>query len=960
MTKNNLKVAETKEKQVKLFLKNHKKIICLVAVMCMILIVWLAGRNTGNTYIGTLNAESDKNVSVYAVDYIIDDSAVILRAEEYNQKSSVNTTYFQNIDDMGNAAVVTDEKGKVVWNFNINNPDDYYIVVKYYTVLGENTDIERNIYIDDSRLTSQAVSFKRNYSTVGEKKYDVQGNEIRQSEEENICWQEMLVRDNSEYSEELCHIRLEKGMHTIVVESVSNGMAIGSISLISNVKTPDTYDKYEECEDTDIKNLNIKIQAEDYTKKSDTSILANNDKTSPATEPSSPSIIKYNTIGGNSWAKTGQWIEWEIDVPEDGNYQIGFRWRQSTKMGGVSTRMLSIDGSVPFEEASRIAFDYDSSWRTGFIGEDKPWTFFLKKGKHTLRLTAGLGDMSDTLRSTDEIIEKLNDIYMKIIMVSGTSPDLKRDYDFKTQIPEVIEQYNEVAKEIQQIIDDANDKTGGTQSTTELQQVLDILTEMYKDPETTAKRLSDFQSSITTLATWLTDSCDQPLELDYIFITSRDTELPKAGKGVLSNIVFSVEQLIASYTVDYTNIGNTTEHSDNDESLTVWIIAGTEQAQVTQQLINEQFITETNIPVKLQNVTTAAIMPAVLVGQGPDVVINLTEAEPINYALRGVVKNLNEYEDVETVLEQFEESTYEAFKLENGLYALPTSVDFPVLFYRKDVLEELDISLEDCETWDTTLQVVLPKLQIKNLKFGINPILASYITFYYQTGNELYSDDKLNILFDTQNASNSFKNFTSIYTDYKQSISFNFANLFRSGEMPVAVMPYSSYYQLAEFAPEIMDKCGVTVVPGIKDEHGNVNHTTTTTVTGASIFNDTDMPDKAWTFLKWWVCDDTQSVYAEKVETILGIAGRVSVVSDKARESIAWSDEILNSLSRQLKMSKGVPQVPGSYYVSRYFDFAFRDVVYDGKDIVQTLISITEDINTEIKEKTEELHGNYK
>ena len=62
-------------------------------------------------------------------------------------------------------------------------------------------------------------------------------------------------------------------------------------------------------------------------------------------------------------------------------------------------------------------------------------------------------------------------------------------------------------------------------------------------------------------------------------------------------------------------------------------------------------------------------------------------------------------------------------------------------------------------------------------------------------------------------------------------------------------------------------------------------------------------------------------------------------------------------LNRQLDECRGVAQVPGSYYVTRYFDFAFRDVVYDGDDIVQTLMSITEDINTEIHEKTLELKG---
>ena len=285
--------------------------------------------------------------------------------------------------------------------------------------------------------------------------------------------------------------------------------------------------------------------------------------------------------------------------------------------------------------------------------------------------------------------------------------------------------------------------------------------------------------------------------------------------------------------------------------------------------------------------------------------------------------------------------------------------DFPVLFYRKDILEEMDISLEDCETWDTTLQVVLPKLQIKNLKFGINPLLASYLTFYYQTGNELYSKDNMKIQFDTQMASESFKDYTSIYTDYGQNITFNFVNLFRSGEMPVAVMPYSSYYQLAEFAPEVMDKCGITLVPGTKDENGQVNHTTATTVTGASIFNSTKMPKEAWEFLKWWTGDEAQVRYAKDIETILGIAGRVSVASNTARKSISWPKEISDVLEQQLGQSKGVPQVPGSYYVSRYFDFGFRDVVYEDKDIVQTLISITEDINTEIKEKTEELHNNY-
>ena len=119
----------------------------------------------------------------------------------------------------------------------------------------------------------------------------------------------------------------------------------------------------------------------------------------------------------------------------------------------------------------------------------------------------------------------------------------------------------------------------------------------------------------------------------------------------------------------------------------------------------------------------------------------------------------------------------------------------------------------------------------------------------------------------------------------------------------------------------------------------------------------TDCKDDAWEFLKWWAGNETQAKYARNIETVLGIAGRVNPAANGARQTIPWTKEIQSLLQEQLSYCKGVPQVPGSYYVERYFNFAFRDVVYDGDDIVQTLISITDDINTEIQEKTIELKG---
>lgn len=891
---------------------------------------------------------------------------IVLQSVDYDPAQSEKTTLQKDVDGQGTEAVVTGEDGRAVWRFSVEEAGSYFVRVQYYSVPDSALVMERRLSVDGKAYGN--FEFRRSYSAEGETAYDRNGNEIRRKEQEDLCWQEVWLADPEGYGEEVV-LELEPGEHTLCLDSLLGKMAIGSILLTSQRPQAQSYEEVFggfQAEGVTDGNLELKkVQAEQYLHKSDASIRVSNDRTSVATEPGFAKTIVYNTIGGDSWNKAGQWIEWEIEVPSDGFYWLGMRWRQNVKTGGMSSRSLTIDGEEPFGEAGRLLFCYDNAWQVSCFGGAEPYCFYLTKGVHRIRLTAGLGDLAPVLAETDRLLEDLNEMYMKIIMVSGTSPDLKRDYNFAALIPEVIEQYHTTAGEIEELMGRVDAVTQGRQSTAELGQMRDVLEWMYEDPETTGKRLSDFSSSISALAGWLSDSRRQPLEIDYLFVASPGTELPRAGGGFLASLGFQLKQLLGSYTMDYTSIGNTSLDDEEEEALKVWVIAGTEQAQVLQKLINEQFIPDSSIPVKLENVTKDALMPAIFAGRGPDVVLNLDEASPVNYALRGVLLDLTEFSDIDQVLDSYEPCAYEAFELGEELYALPTSMDYPVLFYRKDILEEMDISLEECETWDTMLQAVLPKLQIRNLRFGLpagnaavssaSSSLNSFLMFYYQGGNELYNEEHTRTTLDTKEAFAAFKDYSSIYTDYRQDRTFDFVNLFRSGEMPIAVVPYSQYYQLALFAPEIEGKWGVLLAPGTRDAMGNVDHTVACTVTGASILADTENPQDAWEFLKWWAGGETQSVYAREVETVLGIGGRVSPAANEARASIAWNREMKKLLEEQLSYCRGVPQVPGSYYVGRYFDFAFRDVANQGDDIAQTLIGVTEDINAEIREKTLEL-----
>ena len=55
------------------------------------------------------------------------------------------------------------------------------------------------------------------------------------------------------------------------------------------------------------------------------------------------------------------------------------------------------------------------------------------------------------------------------------------------------------------------------------------------------------------------------------------------------------------------------------------------------------------------------------------------------------------------------------------------------------------------------------------------------------------------------------------------------------------------------------------------------------------------------------------------------------------------------------EQSRGIPEVPGSYFTARNLDFAFRSAVFQGGDIDRSLQKAVKDINAEILRKREEL-----
>ena len=226
-------------------------------------------------------------------------------------------------DYYGKDVVVTEDRSSVTWYIDVPQAGFYNISMEYIAIPSRNVNMERILYINDEMPFSGAdiLSFFRLWKDGGPVKFDNQGNSIRPSQVEFFEYQNVLFKSDLGYEVEPYRFYFKKGQNKITLESTNEPMAISALSLVP-VKKYDTYDQYlakqkSKPENDKSTGVLIKIQGEDSVRRSDPSLFARYDRSSATTEPYSVTKTILNYTGGDSWESPGQWIEWEMEVPED-------------------------------------------------------------------------------------------------------------------------------------------------------------------------------------------------------------------------------------------------------------------------------------------------------------------------------------------------------------------------------------------------------------------------------------------------------------------------------------------------------------------------------------------------------------------------------------------------------------------------------------------------------------------
>ena len=919
-------------------------------------------------------------------------------------------------DYYGKKVVVTEDRSSITWNVDVQEEGFYNISMEYVCIPSRNVEMERILYINGEVPFSGAdiLSFARLWKDGGEVKFDNQGNSIRPTQIEYFDFQTVRFKSDLGYEVDPYRFYLKKGVNEITFESTNEPMGIVSFEFVP-VQKYDSYEQYVAKQKSKPEDFNkevevIKVQGESSQSRSDPSLFARYDRSSAITEPYSVKNTVLNYIGGDSWRAPGQWIEWGFEVPETGWYNISVQARQLFQRGYVACRSVYIDGQIPMQELKSVGFPFSSDWKTTVISDkdENPINFFLTKGKHTIRLEATLGDVGRIISDLQDSIYRLNQMYRTILVLTGTYPDPFRDYEIHKVYPEVVEGMMLESRRLYKCIDEFVQVTGQKSDKIAIAETLAIqLEQFYKYPDRITKSFANFKSNISTLGSSLLSLTETKLDIDYIEVVPVNKKIAKKRSSFFKKAKHELVSFVTSFIVDSSQLGNVYE-DDADHLIEVWIVTGRDQSQILKNMVDESFTPNTGIKVNVKLIDIGALLNAVVAGNGPDVVISVGRSIPVDYALRNANVNLMRFEDCDEVLQNFYPSAYEAYKYDDGLYALPETESFNLLFYRKDILEQLDVELP--QTWDDLI-AILPTLQGNNLDVAIPypsiqaPDMRAFYTMIYQNDGVIYNDKGTKSLIDSEPGIAAFKKYTSFFNSYGLPTVYDFISRFRSGEMPLGITDYQTYNTLTVSAPEIRGLWDFTYILGTEktDANGKTYIDRTNGVDGvatmmikkgmdmedlksilgttdyayssqdgtkldASLFESVDektlkavlkneerMSD-SWEFMKWWVSTDIQLRFGREMEALLGSSARYATANVEALKQLSWNSKQLEILEDSLEQSRGLPEVPGSYFTPRHVVNGARKVINEKDDPRETLIDYTRKINEELLRKRQEFN----
>ncbi len=821
-----------------------------------------------------------------------------------------------------------------------------------------------------------------------EKTYDRYDNEIVGIPNKVMEWNYKAISDASYRHSGALLVQLDKGENTITITLNESDMKIGNFYLKAEREIP-SYESGNVASG----DFFVELEAERPAFRNDSSIRPTCEYDIDL-QPYNSSKKTLNIIDGASFADAGQMVSYEVEIKESGYYYLAVNYRQSDKVDFPVFMDIKVDGEVPNILLKDYEFDYNNNFTLHTLQDSNnaKMAIKLEKGTHQISFTISHEPLCGALETIDVIMSEINDLALEVTKLAGTNTSKYRNIKITKYIPDIEEQLqswidalNAMYKELSAYSD--VESVGALSSILTAVKKLESLKEDPDEIPYRLKELSQSTSSVNQMLANLITSLDADnISFDRVFVYQENSEAELPTK---SNIFSKIWASIVRFFESFNDQSYSVESSDSTH-LQVWINRPRQYLEIIQQLIDEKggFTDETGIEVDLCIMPDAQkLILSNAAGEAPDVGQAIDYAQPIEFALRDAIVDLTtfdyfegdeEYLNFQNVLSLFPEGILIPSTMNGGIYSVPETFYFWVLFYRTDVLDKL--GLEVPETLDD-VKAMIPKLTNRGLNFYYptagttgTRTFAMTTPIFYQYGASLYGDVGGDTELNSEAGVAAFKELTELFTIYDLPTEANFYQRFRDGSIPIGISDYFTYSLLINAAPEIENSWKIELIPGVKDENGDIQRQIAGGAQNSVIFKsdegeedivlvdsktskagDTmDREEAAWRYLEWWMSTETQVKFGVRLQTTYGKEYIWNSANIEAMKQLPWKSRDKHVILDAMQDIVESPRIPGTYMLERELSNAYIKVVIDGEPLRTTLDSAVKLMDRETTRKLKE------
>lgn len=884
---------------------------------------------------------------------------------EYPIKDICTSTDAVYTDDYGyTSAVQIGERGSIELELNVVADGIYYMCFDYLADSDTILPVEAQFMIDGDfpfyEMRQQVLESQ--WSTPQQKSYDSYGNEVVGIPDKVYEWQNKYIMDSTyRYSGPL-GIELTKGRHTVTVTLKEGTLLLGNFKLTAKPQV-EAYTGSERAEGDGF----IEIQAEDFTYRNASSIHATCEY-DPNLYPYQAGNRIMNTVDSTSFSEGGQQISYQFTVEKEGNYYLAFHYSQSDKSDFPVFMNIRIDGELPNTEFENCAFAYKKDYNlyTLLDSEGNKISVPLGAGQHTISMQISMEPLRNALETIEQIMGKVNDLSLEVTKVAGTNKDKYRDFSLESYIPGIGDTLTQWADELAAVMEEARTYNPDKKKIAAFSSISiaeNQLRSLAKKPDELIYRIDELATSTSSVNQHLANLIDSlngnDFSLDSIYLYQEDAakQLPR-HKNVFVKAGLGIVRFCTSFGKQAYSSSNT-----NPEHLQVSVNRSRQHLEIMQQMITEEFTPQTGIEVDLSLMPDQTkLVLANASGDSPDVATGVNYSIPFELGIRGALKDLTQFDDFAEVAGRYTEGLLMPYVIDDSVYAIPETMNFQVLFYRKDILDKLGLEVPDTLE---DVEEMLPDLQMRGLNFyyptartvGMKTFLDT-TPIIFQSGGRLYDTYVEDVTITSEEVVEGFTTLTNLFTIYNLPKDVpNFYQHFRNGDYPIGISDFGTYNLISNAAPEIDGSWGVALIPGVKDENGEVMRYSSAGAESTFLFNSTpEREEQAWEFVKWWSSAQVQAEFGQRLQITYGDEYYWNTANCEAFAQLPWDSDDKEVISEQLTWTMEAPRALASYMVERELSDAYNLVVLGAKsaNVREALDDAQKNIKRETLRKLEE------